>query len=368
MLEEGNTGLATIPAVATCVVVPLVGLSVMAAGSAWPAATQWASLLAMVVVAGASVALVDLVGAVIRLLVMDCLAEVRSRAAWAAVAAGRSTGGFVTEHHQADHIYGRAVHDETVQAVLRANRYAVPRPSVEVATERRHDQAEPMPLDCALQSPAAGPDGHPTTARHPRSPEIGDGGVDHDAAVRCPNVEGARKAWTVVDSSAPVLRTTWSQREFHHGARVVEQLRRTVNARTGDAWRGAGSSLRVAGIPIKLVSDIVVLGQDQNGSDDGKTLPGTQFNGAPPIRAGPSTSIARLTVRSRTRQNPNESGGLDLTALAEARRQVVALAEALARQAAREDDAAERRERRSLSALDMPAEQQPRSDDKDDTN
>ena len=366
MLEEGNTRLATIPALATGVVVPLVALSVMAAGSAWPVATQWDSLLAMVVVASASVALVGLIGAAIGLLVMDWLAEVRSRAAWAAVAAGRSTGGLVTEHHQADHIYGPAVHDETVQAVLRANRYAVPRPSVEVATERRHDQAEPMPLDCALQSPAAGPDGHPTTARHPRRPEIGDGGVDHGAAVRCPNVEGARKAWTVVHSSAPVLRTTWSQREFHHGARVVERLRRTANARTGDAWRGAGSSLRVAGIPIKIVSDIVVLGQDQNGSDGGKTSPDAPFNGGPPIRAGPSTGIVP-SLRSRTRHHPNESA-FDLTDLAEARRQVVALAEALARQAAREDDAAEQRERRSPSAPDMPAEQSPRSDDKDDTS
>ena len=58
----------------------------------------------------------------------------------------------------------------------------------------------------------------------------------------------------------------------------------------------------------------------------------------------------------------------DLTALAEARRQVVALAEALARQAAREDDAAEQREGRSRSAPDMPAEQSPRRDDKDDTS
>ena len=97
MLEEGNTRLATIPAVATCVVVPLVGLSVIAAGSAWPVATQWDTLLAMVVVAGASVALVGLIGAAIGLLVMDWLAEIRSRAAWAAVAAGRSSGGLVTE-------------------------------------------------------------------------------------------------------------------------------------------------------------------------------------------------------------------------------------------------------------------------------
>ena len=297
MLEEGNTRLATIPAVATCVVVPLVGLSVMAAGSAWPVATQWDTLLAMVVVASASVALVGLIGAAIGLLVMDWLAEIRSRAAWAAVAAGRWSAGLVTEREQADHSYRPAVHDEAVQAVLRANRYAVPRFTVEAETERRHDQAEPMPLGCALQSLATGPDGHPTTARHPRRPEIGDGGVDHGAAVRCPNVEGARKAWTVVDSSAPVLRTTWSQREFHHGARVVEQLRRTVNARTGDAWRGAGSSLRVAGIPIKIVSDIVVLGQDQNGSDGGKTSPDAPFNGGPPIRAGPSTGIVSVAAQ-----------------------------------------------------------------------
>ena len=363
MLEEGSTRLATIPAVATCVVVPLVALSVMAAGLAWPVATQWDSLLAMFVVAAASVALVGLICAAFCLLVMDWLAEIRGRTAWAAVGAGRSIGGLVTEHQQADQIYRPAVHDEAVQAVLRANRYAVPRFSVEAETDRRHDQAEPMPLDCAPRSPAAGPGGHPIVVGHPRWP-----GVDHGAAVRSPNAEGAHKRWTVVDLLAPVLRTTWSQREFHHGARVVERLRRTVNARTGDTWRGAGSSVRVAGIPIKIVSDIVVLGQDQNGSDDSKPSPDTRFNGAPPIRAGPSKSIARSTLRGRTRHDPNESGGFDLTALAEARRQVVALAEALARQAAREDDAAEQREGRSRSATDMPAEQSPSHDAKDDTS
>lgn len=182
-----------------------------------------------------------------------------------------------------------------------------------------------------------------------------------------PVVEGARKVWTVVDSSAPVLRTTWSQRQFQHGARVVERLRCTVNARTGDAWWGSGSP-RVAGVPIRIVSDIVVLGQDQNGSDDGKTLPGTQFNGASPIRAGPTTGIARSTVRSRTQHHPDASGGFDLTVLAEARRQVIALAEALARQAAREDDAAEQRKRHSDSAPDTPAEQSPSRDAKDYTS
>jgi hypothetical protein len=318
----------------------------------------------MPVISSASVALAGLIGAAIGLLAMDWLAEIRSRAAWAAVAAGRWSGGLVTKREQVDDIYRPAAHDETVHAVLRANRYAVPRITVDAKVGRWHDQAEPMPLDCALQAPAAGPGGHPIVAS--RRLEISDGGVDHGATVRCPNVEVVRKAWTVFHSSAPVLRTTWSQRKFHHGARLVEQRRRTANARTGGAWRGAGSSVRVAGIPIRIVSDIVILGQ--NGSDGVKPSPDTQFNGAPSIRAGPSMSISHSTVRGPTRHHPNESEGSDLAAVAEARRQVVALAEALARQAAREDDAAEQREGHSRSAPDMLAEQSPNRGAKDDTS
>lgn len=367
MLEGGNTRVATIPAVATCVVVSLVAFRVMAAGSTWPVATQWDSSLAMVVVASASVALACLIGAAIGLLVVDSLAEIRSRAAWTAVATGRWSGGLVSEREQADNIYRPAIHDEAVHAVLRAHRYDLPRISVEPEIDRRHNQsqAEPMPLGCALQSPAARSVEH-EIAWSPRRAVIGGGGADHGATVRSANTEEARKAWAVVHTSAPVVRATRSQRQFHHGARLVERLRRTVNARTGEDWRGAGSSLRVAGIPVRLVSDIVVLGQDQNGSDDSKPPPDTRFKGAPPIRAGPPTTIARSTLRSRTRHQPNESDGFDLTALAEARRQVIALAATLARQAAREDDAAEQREGRSRSAPDMPTQQSPSRGDQDD--
>jgi hypothetical protein len=58
---------------------------------------------------------------------------------------------------------------------------------------------------------------------------------------------------------------------------------------------------------------------------------------------------------------------LDPAAAAEARRQIVALAEALARQAAREDDAENARER-SRSPQDVPAEELPSRPAKDDTD
>jgi hypothetical protein len=57
---------------------------------------------------------------------------------------------------------------------------------------------------------------------------------------------------------------------------------------------------------------------------------------------------------------------LDPAAVAGARRQIVALAEALARQAAREDDAAENAKERSRSPQDTPAEELPSGDAKDD--
>jgi hypothetical protein len=59
---------------------------------------------------------------------------------------------------------------------------------------------------------------------------------------------------------------------------------------------------------------------------------------------------------------------LDPAAVAEARRQIVSLAEVLARQAAREDDAAENAEERSRSPQDMAAEELPCPVAKDDTD
>jgi hypothetical protein len=102
-------------------------------------------------------------------------------------------------------------------------------------------------------------------------------------------------------------------------------------------WRGADRTVQVPGIPIRIVSDIVVVGHGENG------LPPDD----PPHQLG------------------NGSITEPFAPAAHARRQILALAEALARQAAREDDAAEAAEERSRSP-GAQAEQSPSRRDKDD--
>ncbi len=107
--------------------------------------------------------------------------------------------------------------------------------------------------------------------------------------------------------------------------------------------RGGGplpsaSTVQVQGIPIRIVSDIVIVGQGENAPP----------NGDPPHQLG------------------NGSITEPFAAAAQARRQIVALAEALARQAAREDDAADAAEERSRSPPGAQAEQSPSRRGKDD--
>ena len=344
------------------VFVPVAALCVAVVGSAWPNEIPSGSSAATATVAGVTVAFAGLLAAAIGLVVMDWLADVRSRAAWTAVSVGALGVSLVVEREQADHVYAPAAPNEAVQAVLRAHRYAVPRLAVEPVDETEHqrdqNRAEPAQLCCAPQTQAAGPVGHPV-AWHPGGAEIIGGGAEHGQNGRSADAERTRRAWTVVHSLVPVVSTTRRKREFHYGSRVVKQLRRIDNARAGEAWQGSGSSLWVAGIPIEIVSDIVVLGQHQNGSDGGKPSPDAQFNGGPSIRAGPSTSIAGSKTRSRTRYHPNQIGSFDPTALVEAQRQVLAQPETLARQAANEDDAAEQLEERSRSPPDIVMSRRP---------
>ena len=116
--------------------------------------------------------------------------------------------------------------------------------------------------------------------------------------------------------------------------RFATEARRVANA----TWPSPRRGLRVLGVPITIVSDIVVVGQGEK---------------EPPPSDPP-------------RQQLNGSMTRPSSAVAEARRQVVALAEALARQAAREDDAAEAAKEHSRSPPDAQAEQSPLRGTKDE--
>jgi hypothetical protein len=140
---------------------------------------------------------------------------------------------------------------------------------------------------------------------------------------------------------------------------LTTQVRLVANA----AW--PGSALRVLGVPVKIVSDIVVTAQGKNEPPSSRTPSHPPLNGR--TSAPFAARIAGHAARARSRLHRDLAKSLDPAAAAEARRQIVALAEALARQAAREDDAENARER-SRSPQDVPAEELPSRPAKDDTD
>jgi hypothetical protein len=336
----------------------------MAAGSIPHVETAWGSWTAAVAFVGAALALGTLLAAAVRLVVMDWLAEIRARAAWTAAVEPLHTT-LTSDHALGDQRYAPAGHDEAVRAILRAHRHTVPRHAVEPMAEPEssigtNQTGSSLPVG-ARECPAAVPDGHSTAARPDRSGmTVGESHDQFERSGTRASAERGREAWTVVHASAPLGGASWCKRQARGGFRLATRVLRIVN---GDAWKNAGSSLRAIGVPVRFMSDIVVLGQGKNGRSNTEPLSGAPFSGGP-IRAGPVTSIAGSTAASPTRHCRYQAN----PALAKARQQVIALAEALARAAAREDDAAEQREERSRSPPDSPAEQSPSRGAKDDTS
>jgi hypothetical protein len=93
------------------------------------------------------------------------------------------------------------------------------------------------------------------------------------------------------------------------------------------------------GLPIRIVSNIFVRAHGDNGPLDEQRLPRPQLDSSR-IRAGPTTVGSTSPAGNRARHQTCKE--LDSIGCTEAKRQIIALAEALARQAACEDDAAER--------------------------
>jgi hypothetical protein len=337
----------------------------MAAGSIPHVETAWGSWTVAVAFVGAALALGTLLAAAVRLVVMDWLAEIRARAAWTAAIAPLGTM-LTNEHALGDQLYEPAGHDEAIRAILRAHRHTVPRHAVEPMAEPESsdgtNQIGSSRSIGARECAAAVPDGHSTAPRPDRSDmSVGESHDQFERSGTRASAERGREAWTVGRASAPLGSASWRKRQPSGGFRLATRVLRIVN---GGARNGADSSLRVIGVPVKVVSDIVVLGQGKNGRSNTEPLPGAPLSGGP-IRAGPVTSIAGSTAASPTRHHRQQT---DPTAFAEARQQVIALAEALARAAAREDDAAEQREERSRSPPDSSAEQSPSGGAKDDTS
>jgi hypothetical protein len=318
--------------------------------------------------AGVALALAGLFATAVRLVVMDWLAEIRSRAAWFAVASDHYTAAFVEEGDQREEAYPAAVLDATVRAALRVHRQAVAFHAIEpvpkrASNEGRNDTGQSQPTG-AQQFSADVPVGHLSPPR-PRGADISGAALALDRSGICADAEVKRGTWKVVRSSAPVTGAKQCKRQIPCGFRLGARVRRIVNAGAG-TWKNSGATLRVIGIPIKIASNIVVVGEGEKGPSNGEASPGALLDDRT-IRAGPPASIAGATASSRDRHRRSQKTSIDLTAVAEARRRVIALAEALARQAAREDDAAEHLEEHSRSPPDMAAVEPPRRGAKDDT-
>jgi hypothetical protein len=192
---------------------------------------------------GATLILAFLLVAMVRLAVLDWLAERQSRRAWTAIGARAeeevAAAALVEGPDQGDHAYATIARDPAVWAILRAHRHAVPLIPTEVAPE-----VGPLPRvqDALLlgAAPAA-------ASRHPA-----DKGGDDAVAAPGNEADGhdeihweARKGFRSVAPAAATIR-----RQL--GPVLTTQVRLAANA----AW--PGSALRVLGVPVKIVSDIVV--------------------------------------------------------------------------------------------------------------
>ena len=300
---------------------PLLSVSAVAALCAasaapfWSGHIEWAPRLVDGMVAGAAVILASLLAGMVRMAVLDWLAERRSRRAWTAIGArpdDLAISPVVDAPDQRDHPYVPAPPDAAVWDILRAHRHAVPLGAVGPEFDAGSTDAGVDPLPCGPQ----------------------------DSLLPCAAfIAEANPADEIRDKAASALADRVGLRRDdkvrrRRRVRFATEARRVANA----TWPSPRRGLRVLGVPITIVSDIVVVGQGEK---------------EPPPSDPP-------------RQQLNGSMTRPSSAVAEARRQVVALAEALARQAAREDDAAEAAKEHSRSPPDAQAEQSPLRGTKDE--
>jgi hypothetical protein len=318
---------------------------------------QWEPSLVDAALAGATVILAFFLVAMVRLAILDWLTERQSGRAWSAIGTGAEEVATAPVVEEPEHPYAPALPDPAVSAILRAHRHAVPLSP----TKAVPDAGNAAPGVGALQDV---PQGAllPGTSFVVASTHAG--GLDDAVAALSNGVgdhgENRREARKVFHSVAPATAAIGCKLRRQFSSHLATQVRLVANA----GW--SGSALRVLAVPVKIISDIVTTGQGEKEPPCGKTSPDPLLNGRTP---GPFTErVAGHAAPARTGRHRDLAKSLDPAAVAEARRQIVALAEALARQAAREDDAAENAREGSRSPQDLPAEELPSPVAKDDTD
>jgi hypothetical protein len=319
---------------------------------------EWASEVALT---AAVMAVATMLVAAIGLAAADWLSEIKSRRDWAAIGIAADdlvTPPLVQASDQRDHFYPPVVNNEALWAVLRANRHAA-RSSVDVrSTDVEAGTWMPVrktPLP-ATAAPVVG-----TISKDERTGTAGGSVVDVVALRRVATgaKHGAQEALRVRASVGltAVPSRPWQLNGMGVNGLAARRTRLAANDRPWAGWPGPDQRSAPHAVPIKIVSDITILGQ-------GKRPPS---GGEPPPCAPPGGSVRSTSVSARTsivastasdrRPHPRAAiKSLDPSASAEMHRQLIALAEALARQAAREDDAAEHLLVRSRSPPDVAVE------------
>jgi len=355
------------------VAVPVAVLAAAAVVPPWHGEGPWGGGWAAAALTGAILAVFTMLAGTVWLLIADWMVEIRSRAAWATIGIVSdecSSVPVVNRADRRDHLYPRGTLDnEAVWAVLRAHRHSIPSNAVESVTDMegtdgRGAAVRSVPSITQRASAACGAE-----------PISTDNGCDptHTPAVETglrvisADSKPALQVRKALPSRVTVIATRGSKARPDCGARLAIRARRIASGSPADAWPNSYPTVRMMGLP-KIISNIIVRAQGDDGLTDGERL------------ARPKLDSDRIKSRSfrdskhcwikRTSGKPRATWHRQEVRRDNLRRGKAPgnrARRALARQAAREDDAAEHVAERSAS-LDADTVSSGRdSSDRDDT-
>ncbi len=304
--------------------------------------------------AALATAILALLVAAARLAAADWWAEKKSRRDWVAMRKAADVtpapGGAPAPHAE---YYAPAVCNDALCVHFRAHRHAVRSNAPEPTIDSKSEEATSLSIDSDAPLPATAPMAFSTAqAQRSAAPD-----TSADASVP-PTAGPAGKAGpNRLHARAQLVGAIRIRRRAQLRACLATQNRLVANGGAWRTWPSSDQRCQSHTIPLKIVSNIIVLGQGNRPSPDGADAP------------GPEPSDGTFSGGSNGAQHPRARiKSLSPEVSLDAKRQLIALAEALARQAAREDEAAERLAERSRSPPDAPAENSPRRDAKEDTS
>jgi uncharacterized membrane protein len=311
----------------------------------------WAVEAALTV---AVIAVATMLVAAIGLVASDWLAELKSRKAYAAIEGDDLVTSPVVQ--ASDQLYPPAVRNEALWAVLLANRQSARSHAPTSAADMRSTDVQvatwtPLHRN-ALRTTSASVVG--AIPEDERTSTVGGSAVavatsGRAVAAAKHNAQEALRVRAAIGLTA--IRSTPWRRNGMGVNRSVDRTRLVAN--DGPCLGSRDSDLRSAPhtVPIRIISDIIILGQGKRRPPGGEPPPSTPGGNVPGTSISMRTGVATSTAPDR-HHLPAAIKSLQPEVSFEAQRQLMALAEALARQAAREDDAAERLTERSRASHD----------------